>query len=310
MKKGQAVGVLAKVQGGYTVKIQASRVVVSCGSIGSPALLLRSGLKNTNIGKHLRLHPVTTVSGIFPDRQISPYKGSIMTAVSNVVADRDGSGYGARLEVPAAHPSMVGTLLPWKSAADHKRLMTQYDHCASFIVLCRDRNSTGKVFIDKEGHPRVDFSLSPYDAESILQGVEAGINIMIAAGAQEIITLQTGVPTFKVPKVSDPMNTREYKKYVKQVRAAGIKPLYTSLFCAHQMGSCRMGSSPSQSVVDQTGETWECKDLFIADASLFPTASGANPMLTTFSLAYSVAQFLKKQMKDKQLHQKSSRPRL
>ena len=35
-----------------------------------------------------------------------------------------------------------------------------------------------------------------------------------------------------------------------------------------------MGSSVEDSVADGEGECWECSDLFIADASAFPTASG------------------------------------
>ncbi len=53
-----------------------------------------------------------------------------------------------------------------------------------------------------------------------------------------------------------------------------------------------MGSNPRTSVIKPTGETWEVKDLFVADASSFPTASGVNPMLTTYSMAHSIAQFL------------------
>lgn len=55
-----------------------------------------------------------------------------------------------------------------------------------------------------------------------------------------------------------------------------------------------MGSSPKTSAVKATGETWEVKGLYVADASVFPTASGVNPMLTTYSIAHSIAQFVKK----------------
>jgi hypothetical protein len=43
------------------VVIKAKKVVVSCGTLQSPLLLMRSGLKNPHIGRHLYLHP-----GIFP----------------------------------------------------------------------------------------------------------------------------------------------------------------------------------------------------------------------------------------------------
>ena len=182
-EKGVAKGVWAKTDNECLYIAARKFVVVSCGSIHTPALLLRSGLRNRNIGKNLRLHPVTTVSGYFPDRRITPYSGAIMTVVSDQVANR-GDGYGARLEVPTCHPSVFATLVPWNSAADHKRLMTQVDNWATFISLTRDKDSQASVWIDKEGRPRVNFNLSPYDAESMLQGLETGIKVMIAEGAK------------------------------------------------------------------------------------------------------------------------------
>ena len=47
--------------GSVKIVVNARRVVVCCGGINSPALLLRSGLKNSNIGRNLRLHPVSYV---------------------------------------------------------------------------------------------------------------------------------------------------------------------------------------------------------------------------------------------------------
>lgn len=55
---------------------------------------------------------------------------------------------------------------------------------------------------------------------------------------------------------------------------AGVKKHDLALFSLHQMGSCRMGSSIQDSVTDGEGECWECSNLYIADASAFPTASG------------------------------------
>ena len=55
------------------------------------------------------------------------------------------------------------------------------------------------------------------------------------------------------------------------------------------MGTCRMGRSPRDSVVDAAGESWELPGLYVVDASLFPTASGVNPMITTMALAKVVS---------------------
>ena len=59
------------------------------------------------------------------------------------------------------------------------------------------------------------------------------------------------------------------------------------------MGTCRIGGSDKLHPVKPTGETREVKGLYVADTSAFPSASGANPMLTVQALAYYVAQQMK-----------------
>jgi long-chain-alcohol oxidase len=51
--------------------------------------------------------------------------------------------------------------------------------------------------------------------------------------------------------------------------------------------------------VKQTGETWEVEDLYVADASVFPTALGVNPMITVQSIAYCTAQSVLQVLKRK-----------
>ena len=45
------------------------------------------------------------------------------------------------------------------------------------------------------------------------------------------------------------------------------------------MGTCRMGRSPRDSVVDAAGESWELPGLYVADASLFPLPESARSAL-------------------------------
>ena len=117
-RRGAASGFVATVAGAggrsYTLTVEAPVVVVSAGSLNTPALLLRSGLKNGNIGKNLRLHPVCAAVGMEGgeskrgddgDGSVKIWDGPPMTTVSNVMAmGHDGSGYGAKLECPSLHP--------------------------------------------------------------------------------------------------------------------------------------------------------------------------------------------------------------
>ncbi|CAE8723130.1 unnamed protein product [Polarella glacialis] len=83
---------------------------------------------------------------------------------------------------------------------------------------------------------------------------------------------------------------------VADVRRVGF-PLYSaSLYSAHQMGTCKMGSSAKTSVVNADGQNWVVSGLFVSDASVFPTSSGSNPMITTLGIAHMVAQQIKRQL--------------
>ncbi|KAG0032660.1 hypothetical protein BGZ82_006451 [Podila clonocystis] len=290
INKGKAIGVVGH-QNGHKVVVKASKVVVSAGSIHSPALLKRSGLKNKHIGQHLFLHPVVYGFGKF-DERIDTYQGSIMTALTTVAENTDGYGYGSKIEVPSHHPGLNATFWKWKSAADHKRGMLELNHIMPLIVLSRDRDG-GSVELGPDGLPRMNYVLSKHDVLSLEDGLERSLNILVAAGANTVWTTQIDVDSFKVNKelgVSDPA----FKAWLAKVKRASIKAGSMALGSAHQMGTCRMGSSPKSGAIKPTGETWEVKDLYVSDASAFPTASGVNPMLTTYSMSHSIAQFIKK----------------
>jgi choline dehydrogenase-like flavoprotein len=55
------------------------------------------------------------------------------------------------------------------------------------------------------------------------------------------------------------------------------------------MGTARMGTDPATSVVDTHGQSHEVPGLYVADASVLPTALGANPMLTIMACARHIA---------------------
>ncbi|SRR5216684_1173300 len=60
----------------------------------------------------------------------------------------------------------------------------------------------------------------------------------------------------------------------------------------HEAGTLRMGENLSTSATDSQGKFHSIDNLFIADASLFPSVGIANPMLTVTALGYHVADFL------------------
>ncbi|CAE8594209.1 unnamed protein product [Polarella glacialis] len=116
--KGVAFGVRAAIIGSdgqpHQLTVRARVVVVACGSINSPALLLRSRLPNKNglIGKNLRLHPVSFVIARVPAGapDVVSWEGAPMTAVSNECARGPfGDNYGSKLECPGLHAGLGAT---------------------------------------------------------------------------------------------------------------------------------------------------------------------------------------------------------
>ena len=138
--------------------IQASVVVVSGGSVNSPALLLRTESRNSlcnlnesgMLGRNLRLHPVVGIMAVAP-HVVDIWKGAPMTTVSEEVASgRDGSHYGAKIEVPSVLPGFIAGLLPWLDHIQYKELILDIRRAFAFIVLGRDKGNTGEIYLDKK----------------------------------------------------------------------------------------------------------------------------------------------------------------
>lgn len=268
------------------VLVRARRVVVAGGSIQTPALLLRSGLRHPHLGQHLHLHPTVVVSGLYPQR-MDAWHGPMMSVVNDGFTMLDGTNFGAKIETPPAHPGLMSMVLPWRSGRHHKELMAQAAHLGSFIVLTRDRDG-GRVTVDKHGAALIDYTLSDFDRAHLLEGVRAAATIHAAAGAHTVL----------LPHGTLPMLRAENGQILNPEVLAGLPQLswkanQFGLYSAHQMSTCRMGGHPATHPTSPTGELYEVKNLFVADASAFPACSGVNPMLTIMALAHHTAQHLK-----------------
>jgi len=65
----------------------------------------------------------------------------------------------------------------------------------------------------------------------------------------------------------------------------------------HEHGTCRMGTNPKNSVLNQFNQMHEVKNLFVVDGSSFSSASEKNPTLTILALAWRATDFLAEEMR-------------
>ena len=156
-------------------------------------MLLRSGLKNPNIGRGLRLHPATAVFGIF-DEEIRPWEGTMQALYSDQHRHLDG-GYGIKYETVPAHPALLTAAVPWDGAAEHARLMASLPRLSGIAVIPRDRGS-GRVRIGRDGEPIATYRLAPDDARRLATGVDGAGRIMAAAGAREVFSANARLQRF------------------------------------------------------------------------------------------------------------------
>ncbi len=294
IENGRAVGVKATVTDTatgktYTVTVRARTVVVAAGAINSPALLLRSGLDNPNIGRHLKLHPVSIIAGIYPEK-VYAWQGVMQSAYSDQFAHLDGN-YGYKLEVPPTHPGLLGLVTSWYSAREYREMITNAPNIGTFIVLSRDKGE-GTITLDRYGEPIIDYAVSVYDRSHILHGLRQATRAHFAAGAKSVISVHNRRTRLDRP-ASGVVTDQQFRSFDRQLERHGMGANRVMMFTAHQMGTCRMGADPKKSVTDAHGEVHGVKGLFVCDGSLFPSASGVNPMLSIMGLVHKGVQYIK-----------------
>ncbi len=266
------------------VRIEAEQVIVSAGSIHSPALLLRSGIRHPQLGKNLYLHPVVPVSAIY-NETIEAWTGAMMTSTNDQYIRLNGR-YGYKIETPPPHPGLLALGMPWKDATSFQKRMSQIQNLGVFIVLSRDQFG-GEIKLSRDGRPIIHYNLHPSDQSTLMHGMMNAARIHAAAGAIEI-ALPHSIPTYIPTEI-----IKDENKFNEIVQHLRWKKGDFTLFSAHQMGTCRMGNSYVHDVVNPEGKVWGINGLYVIDASVFPRCSGVNPMISILALSdYICSQLL------------------
>lgn len=268
------------------------RFIIAAGSLQSPVLLQKSGFRNKHIGKNLKLHPISALTGVF-DKKTDPHYNSIMTSVCTKVDDLDGKAHGAKIETLLHTPVLEGIFIPWESSNQMRQDLLKYQGAACFILLTRD-TSSGTVTFDKNRPDKlvIDYDVNKYDRNAILQAMLVTADVIYIEGGKEIIHPSYQVERFvsHKPKEQRSIHDADYQAWRKKVADTPLSAYGTAYGSAHQMSTCRMtGKGSRYGVCDQRGRTFESDNVYITDASVLPTASGANPMVSTMACARHIS---------------------
>ena len=207
------------------------------------------------IGRTLGLHPAQFVFGRFDEPQDAHMVAPITSHCSQFAAD-DAGGFVVEAVTVQDPIGFAASLCDQQGPMWGQPLVEaarQYRHWVGLLNMSNDDNNA-RVELGPDGGERFVCDFQPNELERIRGAFDFSRRVLEAAGAKQV--------------------------------------LWSSLATTHMQGSCRMGSDPSNSVVDNRGESHEVKRLYVGDSSLIPRTLSVNPSLTIMALASRLAEHL------------------
>lgn len=262
-----AYGVTGTTTGGARFEARARHaVVLAASAIGTPALLLASGLDHGPVGEHLTGHPGVSVTGRF-DEPIANYRGA--TQGHEITGLRH---EGMKPEVLGFDIGLVATRVPGVGRELSRRI-AELDRYAVFGAGMR-ASGEGRVTRSPFG-VRVGYSISDRDVRIARRSVRRLGEVLLAGGAHEVYP---GVAGFD-PVVRDPQRMAAIDD------EGPLDPRAYPMSVTHLFGTTRMGILAAESVVRGDFRHHRVSGLYVADSSVFPTNLGVNPQLPIMALA-------------------------
>ena len=245
-------------------KRQPCRTVFLCaGAIETPRLLLLNDIANSSgqVGRNFMAHPGVQVWGQFPE-EVRPYKGipgGLISEDTHRPQDANFAG-GYLLQsigvMPVTYASQVARGTGWWG--DRLRShMLNYNHTAGINILgdCLPYEHNYLELSNERDDrglpkPRIHFTNGENERRMIAHAESLMRQIWETAGGENLWTFQRS---------------------------------------AHTIGTCRMGTDPTQAVVDSNCKSFDVPNLYIMDNSIFPSALSVNPALTLMALSLRTA---------------------
>jgi len=272
VEDGRAVGVAARAAPNrrpgrdYTVRARRA-VVVAGGAFGTPELLQRSGLGGGAVGRNLHIHPACWVGARYAE-EVRGWDGVMQSYYVDQWEPQ-----GLLLEATFTPLAFGGAWL-LGAGVDHQRAMLDFGHVGSIGVHLCDR-SAGRVGLGPEGGIRASYKLTRDDADRLAFGIARAAEVHFAAGATEVYP---NIPRVGTLKPGD----------LATFEATRFKPGELRLEAFHPMGTARIGAE-DEGACAADGSLYGTEALYVADASLFPTSVGVNPMMTVIAFAKQIA---------------------
>jgi choline dehydrogenase-like flavoprotein len=265
----RAVAVEGRHAGRETVSLAADEIIVAAGCIQSSFLLQRSRIAPGRAGRGLHFNINSPLTAEFPD-EVQTFAGIQMSHA--YVREGDVPPY--LLETWFNPPATQALAMPgWFGR--HFENMRRYAYMASGGALT-GTTTPGAVRATRRG-PAIDFRPSEADLGRLVDGLQVMGGIFLEAGAVRVMPA-----TYLWHEFRDRSALRELDRYVRD--NADLQ-----LTSAHPQGGNAIGEREEGGVVGPDFRVHGFKNLYLCDASVFPSSVGVNPQLTVMGLAQYAA---------------------
>ncbi len=270
---------------GTLIKIYAKNVILAAGNLGTSAVLLKSDIKNSNIGKGYVAHPFFSLMGRF-DHPIYADRGEPSTILVDhfMQTDEHPDRPGFLIETGLGRLSLWALLSPG-APQQVKEAFAKIDHVGGFSVMQTDLpNDKNRVTVDRKGNIKVHYHLADGDRKNLIEGIKTAVKMLFGAGALEVSFNSFEYPLFQEGGLE--ANTLTPDMDIDDIFSRfELQRNKNSLLGAHMMGGNKIGMSKKTSVVNKNYQVWDVPNLYVIDASVFPGSVGANPMNTIYTCA-------------------------
>lgn len=287
IEQGRAVGVAAEArrEDGARIRltVRAQAVVLACGAVQTPALLLGQRLANGSgqVGRNLTIHPASYAWARF-DEQIQGWHGIPQGYGVDEFVDQGIRFEGASLPVGLSAASLSRVGHRWTE------LVEDLDHMAIFGFMIEE-TSRGRVILDPRGEPQMTYWLNDADVRTFIRGQAILARIFLAAGARRVYPA--------IQQYDEVANEADAARLERDGPGV-VQARHIDMSAYHPLGTCRMGTDPRRSVVGPTHESHDVPDLFICDGSTVSGPLGVNPQVTIMALAERASAFVERRIED------------
>lgn len=273
----RATGLLVRFPDGGTKRVRARKYILSAGAIASSGILLRSheiSLLGLPIGERFSANVGSPLHARFTER-VDAYDG---LQISDYFIEQDENGTWDWVAESWFNPPATQSQAIPGYLDDHFERMKQYPYYAAVGPLV-GTEPVGRVVLNPlTRRSELQFTLPDSDLTKLRRGLRRCAEIFLAAGAEEVLLMAQNQPT--VGSESD---------LARLDRAIQTPEDLLVIGSGHPQGGNAMSDDGTngrhRGVVGTNFQVHGVDDLYICDASVFPTSVKVNPQWTIMALA-------------------------